>query len=330
MNLQTTYLGMKLSNPFMPGASPMVDDLDTVRRLEDAGASAIVMHSLFEEQISGQHFASINRMEMFTGGYDDAVDRSPKANEFRLGKDEYLEHIRKLKEKLAIPVIASLNGTTSGGWIQYARHIQQAGADALELNLYVVAADPTESGVVLEQRVMEIVRSIRRMIRIPIAVKLSPYFSSLGNFAHGLVDAGANGLILFNRYYQPDINLKTRQFIGAQMVSDNTELPLRLRWLGILSRQLNASFAISGGVHTADDAIKSILAGANVVQMVSSLMLHGPHHLATVINGVKAWMEKNQFSSLRFVRGQADISRTPDMQAFERSQYVRMLQAEQV
>ncbi len=328
MNLQTTYLGMKLANPIMPGSSPMVDNLDLVRRLEDAGASAVVMHSLFEEQISGQHFASIYHMEMFPGGYEDTANRFPKPEEFRLGKDEYLEHIRKLKEKLAIPVIASLNGTTNGGWIQYARLIQQAGADALELNLYVISSDPTETSAALEARIIDVVRSVRRMIRIPIAVKLSPYFSSLAHFSHGLVDAGANGLILFNRYYQPDINIDTREFTGAKNLSDPTELPLRLRWLGILSQQLNCSFAASGGVHDASQVIKCILAGASAVQMVTSLMRHGPEHLTKVLNGVKEWMDKNQFSSLRLIRGQADISRAPDMQAFERAQYVKMLQAD--
>ncbi|HEX2972768.1 MAG TPA: dihydroorotate dehydrogenase-like protein [Tepidisphaeraceae bacterium] len=327
MDLSTNYMGLRLSNPLMPGASPLVDNLDAVKRLEDAGAAAIVMHSLFEEQITGEQLGTIYQMEMYSNSFAEAMSYFPNPKDFALGPEQYLEHVAKIKKTLSIPVIASLNGTTQGGWVEYSKQIAQAGADALELNIYHVATDPLETSTQLEQRLIDLVRDIRASISIPLAVKLSPFFSSLPNLCCRLDDVKVDGLVLFNRFYQPDIDLDLLEAVPKLALSDPSELLLRLRWLAILQPHVQASLACSGGVHSATDAIKAIMAGASAVQMVSALLLHGPSHLKNVLDEMKIWMEKNEYSSGRLMLGSMSLSRCPDAKAFERANYMRVLQS---
>jgi dihydroorotate dehydrogenase (fumarate) len=325
MDLSTTYLGLRLNSPLMPGASPLVDDLGNVRRLEDAGASAIVLHSLFEEQITGEKFATIYHMELYADSYPEALSYFPSPTDFAFGPDQYLEHIQKIKRAVEVPVIGSLNGTTPGGWIKYAKLIQDAGADALELNIYHIATDPQETAAAAEQRMLEVVEAVAESVDIPVAVKLSPFFTSLANFVYQLEDAGVEGLVLFNRFYQPDIDIELLEVKPTLHLSDSSELLLRLRWTSILSRQVGTSLAVSGGVHTARDAIKSVMAGADVVQLVSALLKNGPEHLKQVREKMVEWMEENSYSSIRQMRGSMGLDRCPDPQAFERANYMRTL-----
>ena len=327
MDLSTNYLGLKLSNPLMPGASPLVDDLDVVRRLEDAGAAAIVMHSLFEEQLVGEQLASIYAMEMFADSYAEALSYFPRHDEFALDPDAYLEQIRRIKQAVSIPVIGSLNGTTCGGWLRHAALIEQAGADALELNVYHVPTDSHENGPSVEARVIDVLTAARTAVEIPIAVKLSPYYSSLPNLAAGLEFAGANGLVLFNRFYQPDIDPVELECKPTLQLSDPSELLLRLRWLSILSPKFAGSLACSGGAHNALDAVKALMAGADVVQLVSALLQHGPEYLGVVRTELQRWMEENGYPSVRRMRGCMNHRHSPDPASFERANYMRTLQS---
>src|SRR4051812_43239307 len=327
MDLSTNYLGLQLKSPLMPGASPMVDDLDLVRRLEDAGASAITMHSLFEEQISGEKLATIYHMELYADSYPEAMSYFPRHADFALGPEQYLNQIRRIKEVVSVPVIASLNGVTRGGWADYARLIQQAGADALELNIYTVATNPQETGAQIEERVLDVVSHVNDCITIPLAIKLAPFYSSLANFAYALEEIGVEGLVLFNRFYQPDIDIENLEVTPSLKLSDSSELLLRLRWVAILSRQISASLAVTGGVHTEADVIKSIMAGASAVQLVSALLRHGPERLQLIEQKMRQWMEENSYSSVSQMRGSMSLSTCPDPQAFERANYLRTLQS---
>jgi dihydroorotate dehydrogenase (fumarate) len=303
----------------------MVDDLDLVKRLEDAGAGAIVMHSLFEEQISGEHFASIYHMELYADSYAEAVSYFPRHSDYALGPEQYLRQIERIKSRVSIPVIGSLNGITPCGWTRYARLIQEAGANALELNTYLVATDPQEDALTIEQRLLDIVREVADSVDIPVAVKLSPFFSSFANIAYQLDGAGVEGLVLFNRFYQPDIDLENLEVKPTLHLSDSSELLLRLRWVAILARQVSASLAITGGVHTASDAIKAIMVGADAVQIVSELLRHGPERLAVIEKEIREWMREQNYHSLRQMHGSMSLSMCPDPQAFERANYVRTL-----
>jgi dihydroorotate dehydrogenase (fumarate) len=334
MDLSTTYLGFELPHPLMPGASPLVDDLDIVRRLEDAGAAAIVMHSLFEEQLLEEQ--TINYLlDLHEQSYGEAESYLPgrrgfdfgASHDLLLGPDQYLNQVRRIKEAVAVPVIASLNGATPGGWTDYARLIEQAGADALELNVYFVATDPLETAHAVESRIVEIVSSVRHIVTIPVAVKLSPFFTALPGLANRLAAAGADGLILFNRFYQPDLDLDRLEAAPRLRLSDSSELLLRLRWLAILAGRVNASLAVSGGVHTSTDALKAVMAGADAVQVVSALLQHGPEYLRTIRDGMTTWLEEHEYDSLRQLQRSMSLERCPDPQAFERGNYVRILQS---
>jgi len=327
MDLTTRYLGLTLPHPFMPGASPMVDDLDLVRRLEDAGAAAIVMHSLFEEQITREEVGTIRQMEVVSGAFAEALTYFPEPEDFRLGPDRYLDHVRRLKEAVSVPVIASLNGSTPGGWVAFATRIAEAGADALELNLYDVGAHAGESGFSLERRLLDSVRAVRAAVKIPLAVKLSPFFSSLGSFASELDAASVDGLVLFNRFYQPDIDPETLDVTPSLRLSTHDELLLRLRWLAMLSGRVKASLAVTGGVHDARDAIKAIMAGADAVQMVSAILLRGPKALADVRTEVTRWLEEHEYESLAQMKGSMNLLSCPDPAAYERANYARVLQS---
>ncbi len=326
MDLTTNYLGLKLAHPLMPGASPMVDDLDTVRRLEDAGASAIVMHSLFEEQLAGEQEAAARHLDAHGESFAEARSYFPRSDEYRLGPDEYLEQIRKIKAAVKVPLVGSLNGVTPGGWLRYARLIEEAGADALELNAYSLATDPGESGQTVEDRSLDVVVALKRSVRIPVAVKLSPFYSSLSHFAKRLDEAGADGLVLFNRFYQPDIDVEQLEAVRALHLSDSSELLLRLRWLAILSGRVHASLAVTGGVHTVLDTVKAVMAGAHAVQTVSALLVRGPQYLQTLLRELSLWLEEHEYESLGQMQGSMSLKRCPDPNAYERANYMHILQ----
>jgi len=326
MDLSTTYLGLRLPHPLMPGASPLVDDLDMVRRLEDAGAAAIVMHSLFEEQILLEQLAWDEFVEWRAEAHAEAVDYLPDPDQYALGPDEYLEQIARIKKAVSLPVIASLNGTTTGGWLDHARLIEQAGADALELNVYSVETDPRKPAAAVEARVLEILRTVKKSVGIPVAMKLSPFYTSLAHFARELEAAGSEGLVLFNRFYQPNIDVEELEVVPTLHFSDPGELLLRLRWLAILSGRVAGSLACSGGVHSGLDAVKAVMCGAHAVQMVSGLLRRGPGELTRVRTQLAEWLEKHEYSSLRQMQGSMNLEHCPDPRLFERANYMKVLQ----
>ncbi len=326
MDLSTTYMGFKLPHPLIPGASPMVDNLDTVKRLEDAGAPLLVMHSLFEEQIVNEELYFTRVMEHVDFSTPEAMSYFPQPVEFALGTDEYLEQIFLIKRTVSVPVIASLNGTTEGGWLAYAGLIEQSGADGLELNIYDLAADPHETGEQVDARALRVVRAVRDSVTIPIAVKLSPFYSSIANFAKQLDDLHVNALVLFNRFYQPDIDIEELQAVRVNL-SSPSDLLLRLRWLAMLHGKVRASLAATGGVHSATDAIKAVMAGADAVQMVSALLQRGPAYLKEVREGMAVWLEEHGYESLAQMRGSMSLARCADPKAYERANYMRLLQS---
>jgi dihydroorotate dehydrogenase (fumarate) len=326
MDLTTYFMGFELPHPFIVGASPFADTSDSLRRVEDAGAAAIVMRSVFEEQITAEELATHRATEPHAESFAEALSYFPEPAEFVLGEQEYLEQIRKAKEAVDIPVIGSLNGSTLGGWLEYARSLEQSGADAIELNPYDVATDSEETGEAIESRVLEIVREVKESIRVPVAVKLSPFYTSLANFAKRVDEAGADGLVLFNRFFEPDIDVEELEVRSHLELSNSSELLLRLRWLAILSGRLEASLAITGGVHTALDAIKALMCGAQAVQIVSVLLRHGPHQLETIRREMVAWMEEHEYESLEQMIGSMNLERCPRPRMFERANYIHLLQ----
>jgi dihydroorotate dehydrogenase (fumarate) len=327
MDLSTNYLGIRLPHPLVPGASPLSDDLDTVKQLEDAGAAAIVLRSLFEEQITREQEATHNHWDSHDDAFAEAVTFFPSPDSFVLGPDEYLNHVQRVKQTARIPVIGSLNGMTPGGWLSYARLIEQAGADALELNVYHASTDFETSGSEVERQTIEMVREVKHGLKIPVAVKLSPFFTAFSHFAHQLDGAGADGLVLFNRYYDPDIDVRELNVLRTLQLSDSSELPLRLRGIAALAGRVKASLAVTGGVHTALDVVKSTMAGAHITQMVSALLQNGPGHLRKVRADLEAWMEDNEWSSLNEMRGNMSQERIPNPKIYERANYMLMLQS---
>jgi dihydroorotate dehydrogenase (fumarate) len=327
MDMTTTYLGIELPHPLMPGASPLVDDLDTVRRLEDSGASMIIMHSLFEEQIRRDEVGTLLSMEQHSESFPEATSYFPDPVEFTLGPDQYLRQIHLIKRAVKVPVVGSLNGSTLGGWLKYAKLIEEAGADALELNVYFLATEEHESGERIERRLLEMLAAVKKNIEIPVAVKLSPYFSSLSHLAAQMDQCGADGLVLFNRFYQPDIDPEMLEVKPTLHLSDPSELLLRLRWLAILSGKILGSLAVTGGVHSGTDAIKAVMAGANAVQVVSALLRKGPEHLSAIRREMEEWLEIHEYDSLEQARGSMRSSSAPDPAAFERANYMKILQS---
>ncbi len=325
MNLSTTYLGLKLAHPLMAGASPMVDDMGMVKRLEDAGASAIVMHSLFEEQITREEQGTIMDMQLSSNASAEAISYFPSPDDFRLGPEQYLEQLQRIKKAVAIPVIASLNGTTPAGWLRYGKLMQEAGADALELNVYYIPTDAKESSSDVEKRTLDIVRAVKAEVKIPVAVKLSPFFSSLAHFAVELEAAGADGLVLFNRFFQPDINVEELLAEPSLQLSSPSDLLLRLRWLAVLHGHVKGSLAVTGGVHDGIGALKAVMAGADAVQMVSALLIHGPERLAQTRADLAEWLEEHDYESLAQARGSMSLVKCPNPQAFTRANYMRIL-----
>ena len=327
MDLSTTYLGFKLSSPLMPGASPLVDDLDNVKRLEDAGASAIVMHSLFEEQIAHEQLGHVVNVEMHEDAFAEALSYFPRPEEYRLGPEKYLEQVRKIKAAVKVPVIGSLNGTSPAGWLEYAKLIAEAGADALELNLYYLATNAWETGSQVERRTLDAVKAVKSAVKVPVAVKLSPYFSSLAHFAREIDELGANGLVFFNRFYQPDIDVEELEVVPRLQLSTSPDLLLRLRWLAIVFGHVKADLACSGGVHTGLDALKAVMAGAGAVQLVSALLNNGPQHIPRVREEMVRWLEEHEYESLAQARGSMSLENCPNPQALERANYMKILQS---
>jgi dihydroorotate dehydrogenase (fumarate) len=324
-DLRTTYLGLNLSNPIVPSASTLSSRIDNLKRLQDAGASAIVMQSLFEEQIEHESLQIHRMLETGADSNPESITHFPELEDYNTGPDEYLRHLEASKRELGIPIIGSLNGSSEGGWIRYAKLIEEAGADALELNVYFIAADPEESGWQVERRYLDLVAAVRDSVTIPLAVKIGPYFSSTANMARQLVAAGADGLVLFNRFLQPDIDLETLEVDPTLHLSTSDELRLPLRWIAILHGRVDCSLAATTGVHTAEDAIKLLLAGADVTMMASALFRHGPEHLSTVLEGVRAWLDEYGYISVEQLKGSVSQANVADPTAFARSNYMRML-----
>ena len=323
MNLATTYLGIRLPNPFVVGASPLTDDLDTVKELEDAGAAALTLRSLYEEEITGEQMSGL-----FYGDSHD--DSSPEAGSYfpesalAPGPDEYLEHVRQVKAAVRIPVIASLNGITPSGWTSCARQIEEAGADAIELNLYNSASDADTSAAEAESRMVQIVRDVKQQVKIPVAAKLSSRFTAFANFATQLDSAGVDGLVLFTRFHKIDIDVLELEVLRSVELSNSAELELRLKGIAVLAGRVRASLAVTGGVHTALDVIKSTMTGAHVTQLVSAIMKNGPQHLVTLRKHLEEWMTENEWSSLDEMRGNMSFQRIPDPAAYERATFMRM------
>lgn len=327
MNLETTYLGLNLRNPVVVGASPFCDNLDQALRLEEAGAAALVMHSLFEEQIDLEQAALLRHLETPAESTFEATSYFPRYDDFQLTPAAYMRTLKRLKSALKIPVIASLNGHHPGGWIDYARRLESAGADALELNIYQVSTDPAYSGEDLEGDILEIVRNVASTVKIPVSIKLSPFHGSLAHFAARLEEQGAAGLVLFNRFYQPDFDIDELEVVPRLRLSYSSELLLRLRWLSILSPRMMGSLACSGGVHTSEDLIKALLGGAHAVQIVSVLLENGPRAIPVLLEGLRTWMTEHGHTGLSTVRGALNLKRCPDPEAHERANYIKIIQS---
>ena len=326
MNLTTKYLGLELKNPLMPGASPLVDNIDNVKRLEDAGAAAIVMHSLFAEQIEGNQVAFDHYVDRWQDNFAEATSFFPSNDGFALGPGEYLDQIAKIKTKTSLPVIASLNGTNTGSWIEHAKLIEQAGADALELNTYFLGTSRRLGASVLENRVVEIARAVRAVVQIPLSVKLSPFYTCVAHLVGRLEDEKVDGVVLFNRFFQPEINTEELDVTPRLDLSTSEDLRLRLRWLGLLRDQVSLSLACSGGVHTPVDIVKALLAGADTVQVVAELLTKGPARLGELLTGLQDWMKEHEYESVEQMLGALSLKSCPDPEAYERGNYLRTLQ----
>jgi dihydroorotate dehydrogenase (fumarate) len=325
LDLSTTYLGLSLKNPLVTSASPLSKKLSAVRRLEDAGASAIVMYSLFEEQITHESNELDHFLERGSHSYAEALSYFPDLDTYNLEPEIYLEHLSRVKQAVHSPVIGSLNGISTGGWIQYAHQIEQAGADALELNIYYLPTDPNLSSAELEATYVRLVQDVRAKVSIPLALKLSPYFTSLPNMAQRFVEAGANGLVLFNRFYQPDFDLETLNVVPNLDLSTSREQRLPLRWIALLYGRIHADFALTTGVHTAQDALKAIMAGANVAMMTSTLLEYGISRLEEILVEMEHWMEDHEYDAVSTMRGSMSQQAVAEPAAFERANAMKML-----
>jgi len=330
IDLSTTYLGLKLKNPLVPSSSPLMQHVDNIKRMEDAGASAVVLHSLFEEQIVGESLELDRMLDQGTYSFAEALTTFPEMQSYNMGPEGYLEHIRKVKQAVSIPVIGSLNGVSTGRWIDYAKKIQDAGADALELNMYYLAADTNQASVAIEKMQLDLVRAIKANLRIPIAVKLGASYTAFANFAKQVDDVGANGLVIFNRFYQPDLDLENLEVVSNLNLSTSTELRQRLRWVAILCGRINADMAITGGVHTAEDVIKSMMAGAKIAMTTSALLHDGIDRIRPILADLVDWMEKHEYESIKQMQGSMSQKSVAYPAAFERANYIKVLKSYQV
>ena len=325
MDLTTNYLGMTLKNPLVPSSSPLMRTMENLRAMEDAGAAAVVLHSLFEEQITQESHTLNHYLTQGVESHPEALSYFPEASEYKTGPDEYLEHIQRAKKTLDIPVIASLNGVSTGGWVKYAKQIEEAGADALELNVYYIPTDPNLTGNEVEQIYLDVLKDVKTAVNLPIAMKLNPYFSSMANTARNLADAGASSLVLFNRFYQPDFDLDNLEVVPNLKLSTSTELRLPLRWIAILYGQVNTDLALTTGVHTVTDALKGVAAGAAVTMVASELLRNGINRLQVLRMGVEEWLIENEYESLAQLQGSLSQINCAEPAAFERANYMRVL-----
>ena len=325
MDLKTKYMGLTLRSPLVVSASPLSEYIQNIKMMEEAGAGAVVLYSLFEEQIRLEQHELHFRTTQGTESYAESLSYFPDMDEYKMGPEEYLNHIRKAKETVKIPIIASLNGSTIGGWTEYAKEMEKAGADAIELNVYYIPTDMELSGANVEQTYIDILRSVKSSVDIPVAIKLSPYFSNMANMARRLDDAGANALVLFNRFYQPDVDLEEFEVVPNVQLSTSSAQRLPMRWIAILKDRIAADLAATSGVHTGLDAVKMLLVGANVVMMCSALLKHGIFHLQNVEKHLIEWMEKNGYETVEEMIGIMSQQKTPDPGTFERAQYMKAL-----
>lgn len=325
MNLQSKYLGMTLNSPFVLSASPIGEDIDNLKRLEDLNIGAVILHSLFEEQLADEQLELEYHLTHGTESFAEATSFFPNYDEYRLGPDLYLEHIAKAKRALKVPVIASLNGTTLGGWTNYAKNIEEAGADALELNIYNIPTDFNLTSSQIEDTYVQILSNIKSCVKIPVAVKLSPYFTNLSNLVHRMDNAGANGIVLFNRFYQPDINLANYEVDPKVSLSNSSDNRIEMRWIAILKGKIKADLAATGGIITAQDAIKMLLAGANVAQVFAALARNGFDYLEVLHRELIQWMEDKGFETVQEMVGVVCQKNVPNPGSFERAQYMKAL-----
>jgi dihydroorotate dehydrogenase (fumarate) len=325
MDLSTNYMGLSLKNPLVVSPSPLCQETDNIRKMEDSGAAAVVLQSLFEEQITLESQELDRYLTQGTESYAESLSYFPDLGNYRIGPEEYLEHVSQAKDAVDIPIIGSLNGVSTGGWTEYAKAIENAGAHALELNIYYIPTSVEMTSQQVEGMYTDLVRNVKKSIDIPVAVKLSPYFSSMPQMARQLDVAGADALVLFNRFYQPDLDLENLRVAPNLELSTSSELRLRLRWVAILFGHVLADMAVTGGIHTAEDALKAITAGANVAMMTSALLINGIEHLAKVRNGMEQWMEKHKYESITQIRGSLSQRSIAEPAAFERANYMKVL-----
>jgi dihydroorotate dehydrogenase (fumarate) len=325
VELTTTYLGLTLKNPLVASASPLSKKLDLAKRLEDAGAAAIVMYSLFEEQITHESRELDFYLSRGAEHYAEAISYFPDLERYNVGPEPYLEHLSRVKRAVEIPVIGSLNGVSPGGWVEYAHKIEQAGADAIELNIYYLPTDPSVDSAELEATYVALVRSVRARVRVPVAVKLSPFFTSLPNMARHFVDAGASSLVLFNRFYQPDFDLQRLEVVPNLTLSSSHDLRLPLSWIAMLYGRVACDFALTGGVHNAIDVLKAMMAGANVAMMTSELLANGIYRLRDILADLRDWMVEHEYESIEQMRGSMSQINVAEPAAFERANYMKML-----
>ena len=327
VDLTTRYLGLTLKNPLVASASPLVEDIGNIRRMEDAGAAAVVLHSLFEEQITLESHDLDRHLTHGAESFAEALTYFPDMTEYNLGPEGYLDHLRRAKAAVDIPIIGSLNGVSTGGWIRYARKIEEAGADALELNLYFIPTDAEMTGAEVEQMYVDLIRDVKASIRIPVAVKLGHAFSAMANMGRRLDEAGADALVLFNRFYQPDFDLEHLEVTPTLTLSSSYELLLRIHWVAILFGHIRPDLAVTGGIHTAQDVLKAMMAGARVAMMTSALLKHGIDHLAAVQKELVTWMEEHEYESIRQMQGSMSYRSVAEPAAFERANYMRVLRS---
>ncbi len=325
MDLKTTYVGLDLKNPIVPSASPLSEDLGNIRRMEDAGASAVVMYSLFEEQITLESHQLDHYLSYGTEGFAEALSYFPDMETYKVGPDDYLNRIRQAKEAVDIPIIGNLNGVSTGGWVEYARKIEEAGADALELNVYYIPTDLNIRGSDVEQMYLDVLRDVKKVVSIPVAMKLSPYFSATANMAHRLAEAGVDALVLFNRFYQPDFDLENLEVVPRIVLSSTYELTLPLRWIAILYGRVPVDFAITSGVHTVEEVLKGLMAGAKITMMASELLKSGIPRIGQILEGMVQWMEEYEYESVAQMQGSMSQQNVGEPAAFERANYMKTL-----
>jgi dihydroorotate dehydrogenase (fumarate) len=329
MDLTTTYMGLKLKNPLVPSASPLGRDISTIKRMEEAGASAVILESLFEEQIIHEKFEMDHFLSQGTESFAEATSYFPEPDMYNFGPEEYLAHIQQCKKAVGIPIIASLNGVSTGGWTNYARKIQEAGADALELNSYYLATDPAKGPREIEDNYIEVLKAVKNAVTIPVALKLSPYFTSLSFMAKRFDEIGVDALVLFNRFYQPDIDLENLEVVPNLVLSSSESMRLPLRWIAILYGKIKASLAATTGIHTAEDALKMIMAGADITQLCATLLQNGVERITDIEKGMIKWMDDHEYESVKQMKGSMSHKSVAEPAAFERANYMRVLKSYQ-